>query len=155
MLDQLLTHLHIVLKKYLYFYNVFMIFTIWLARKFACMRHPLAPCGRSREAPVRNLCSWGLGLGWTRRRLDFSILRLLTAVRWLRLSAGGWLMLGAGHGLSTETAGCVWIHTADNFTDNCTEGRLRRFVWGLTRSTPGGVGGFINWQWESIFLWWW
>ena len=29
----------------------------------------------------------------------------------------------------------------DNSTDRCMEGRLRRFVWGPTRSTPGGVGG--------------
>ena len=43
--------------------------------------------------------------------------------------------------LNRDTAGGVWNDTDDNFTESCMEGTLRRFVWGLTRSTPGGVGG--------------
>ena len=47
--------------------------------------------------------------------------------------------------LNRETAGGVWHGTDDSFTAGCMDGRLRCFVWGPTRSTPGGVGGFRGW----------
>ena len=91
------------------------------------------------EGPIGNLCSWGLG--WA-RRIDCAIAPLLDAGGWLRLSAGGWLRLSAGGRLRRETAGGVWIAIDDGFKQSCMEEILRRFVWGLTRSTLGGVFGF-------------
>ena len=59
------------------------------------------------------------------------------------LAAGFGLVLVAGLGLvlaagsEWETAGGVWIAIDDGFKQSCMEEILRRFVWGLTRSTPG------------------
>ena len=87
-----------------------------------------------------------MGLGWAGRG-DDSMAPLLAAGRWLRLSAGAWLMLDAGCKLSREAAGGGWNDADDSFTDICIHGRLRRFVCGPTRSTPGGVCGY-RWFWN-------
>ena len=52
--------------------------------------------------------------------------------------------------LNRDTAGCVWNGTDDSFTKRCMDGKLRRFVWGPTRSTPGGVGGLMVWDLQEV-----
>ena len=65
--------------------------------------------------------------------IECSIARLLDAGGWLRLSAGGWLKLSWPHLTSGGRFACWFRKVA---------GWLRCFVWGLTRSSSGGVGGF-------------
>ena len=112
-----------------------MIFRSWLARKFP----PAVARDGNRWRPVAS--RWGphrkpLKLrGFDLKvRFDCCISRLLGAHGWLRLSAIGWLRLSWPHLNSGGRFAC-WFRKVG--------GWLRCFVWGLTRSSSGGVEGLV------------
>ena len=103
-----------------------MIFRSWLARPKPSifLWKSVAPCGDRTEAPSETVAA-------SRVRFEGSIrwLHCLIARCW-RL---GWLRLSWAHLNSGGRFACWFRKVA---------GRLRCFVWGLTRSSSGEVGGF-------------